>query len=127
MKSSAKNPLQCRDTTLALTFLLLLIWFFTRNLYWVYGAMALLVFGMIWPAAMTFPARLWFGLSHVLGQVMSRVLLGVIYTVLVLPVALARRLMGKDPLRLHQWKEGASSAFVTREHIFTKDDLRNPY
>lgn len=127
MKTSLITPLQCRDTTLALAFLLLLVWFFVGHIYWIYGAMVLLLFGMIWPAAMTFPARLWFGLSHVLGQVMSRVLLGVIYTVLVLPVALARRLMGKDPLRLHQWKEGASSAFVTREHIFTKDDLRNPY
>ncbi len=121
------QALQCRDTTLALTFLLLLIWFFTQNIYWIYGAMGLLLLGMIWPKAITPLARLWFGLSHVLGQVMSRVLLGIIYAVLLLPMALLRQMMGKDALRLRQWKRGNGSVFIEREHVFTKEDLRNPY
>lgn len=127
MNKEQTHALQCRDTTLALAFLLLLIWFFTRNAYWVYGAMGLLLLGMIRPVAMTPLARLWFGLSHVLGQVMSRVLLGIIYFVLLLPVALLRRMMGKDTLRLRQWKQGDGSLFIQRDHLFTKEDLRNPY
>ena len=127
MNKEQTHALQCRDTTLALAFLLLLVWFFTQNVYWVYGAMGLLLSGMIWPRAMTPLARLWFGLSHVLGQVMSRVLLGIIYFVLLLPVALLRQMIGKDTLRLRQWKQGDGSLFIKRDHLFTKEDLRNPY
>ena len=89
--------------------------------------MWLLLLGMIWPKAITPLARLWFGLSHVLGQVMSRVLLGIIYTIFLLPMALLRQMMGKDALRLRQWKRGNESVFIEREHVFTKEDLRNPY
>lgn len=125
--SSKISPLQCRDTALALSFLALIIWFFTRDAGWVYGCMGLLLLSMIWPASMTWPARLWFGLSHVVGAVMSRVLLSLIYIVILLPVALLRRIMGKDSLRLRTWKGGEASAFVTRDHTFTKDDLTHPY
>ena len=128
---SAKiTPLQCRDTTLALTFVALLVWFFTKNPCWIYAGMALLLFGMVWPTGMTWPARLWFGLSHVLGSVMSRVLLSLIYFLILMPVALLRRIMGKDALRLRQYKggkEAAGSAFVARDHSFTKEDLTHPY
>lgn len=128
---SAKiTPLQCRDTTLALAFVALIVWFFTHNICWVYGCMALLLFGMIWPSGMTWPAKLWFGLSHVLGSVMSRVLLSLIYLLILMPVALVRRIMGKDTMRLRLFKAGADSkdsAFVQRDHTFTKDDLTHPY
>lgn len=58
---------------------------------------------------------------------MSRVLLSVIYLVLLLPMGLLRRCMGKDALRLRWWKDGKDSAFVSRDHTFSKDDLVHPY
>ncbi len=121
------TPMQQRDTCLALTFLLLLIWLFTKQVYLVHAAMILLLLGMALPSSMTLPARAWFGLSHLLGQVMSRVLLGVIYVVMVLPVSLVRRMIGKDSLRLKPWKRDEGSCFVERDHVFTADDLKNPY
>ncbi|MDR2695074.1 MAG: SxtJ family membrane protein [Deltaproteobacteria bacterium] len=121
------TPLQCRDTCLALTFLLLLIWFFTRNAYLVYAAMLLLLIGMVVPIAMQPLAWAWFGLSHLLGQVMSRLLFGIVYLLLVLPVGLIRRLLGKDALRLRLWKQNTASCFVERTHVFSAEDLKNPY
>lgn len=128
--STKITPIQCRDTTLALAFVTLIVWFFTRNVCWVYGCMALVLFGMIWPSGMTWPARLWFGFSHVLGSVMSRVLLSLIYFCILFPVAMVRRIMGKDVMGLRRFKaspDGKESAFVQRDHTFTKDDLTHPY
>jgi len=121
------TQLECRDTCLALTFLLLLIWLFTKIAYLVYAAMLLLLIGMVIPVSMKPLAWAWFGLSHLLGQVMSRVLLGIVYLLLVLPVGLIRRLLGKDPLRLKLWKQNDASCFVERMHVFTAEDLKNPY
>ncbi len=62
-------------------------------------------------------------------------LLTVIYVCLVLPVALLRRLLGKDAMRLRQYRPqerreaagDAASAFVVREHQYDAEDLRAPY
>jgi len=121
------TSLQHRDTCLALTLLLLLLWFFTKNTAFVYAAMLLLVIGMVIPVSMKPLAWAWFGLSHLLGQVMSRVLLGIVYLVFVLPMGRVRRLLGKDALRLTLWKQSDNSCFVERAHIFTAEDLKNPY
>ena len=119
--------IQERDTCLALTFLLLLIWFFMRHEEIIYAAMVFLLVGMIWSAAMRPLAFLWFGLSNVLGRIMSSVLLSVVYLLIVLPVAVLRRLMGKDALRLRQWRSGTGTCFVAREHSYTSEDLKHPY
>ena len=125
--SSGITRIQERDTCLALAFLLLLIWFFTRHEGVVYAAIIFLLVGMIWSAAMRPLAFLWFGLSNVLGKIMSSVLLSAVYLIVVLPVAVLRRLMGKDSLRLRQWRSGTGTCFVAREHSYTSEDLKHPY
>mgnify|MGYP003587628229 CR=1 FL=1 len=127
MLFTKSTPIQCRDTALALIFLLLLIWFFTGSPYLIYAAMGLLLLAMIAPAALDWPARLWFGLSHILGQAMSRVLLGAIYLIFLMPVALVRRMLGKDAMRFKLWRRGTGSGFVERDHLFRKEDLQNPF
>lgn len=119
--------LQERDTCLAISFLLLLIWFFTKIAGFAYVAMFLMLLGMLWPAAMRPLAFCWFGLAKVLGHVMSSVLLSVIWAVLVLPVGLVRRSMGRDSMRLKEWRKGTDSCFVIRDHRYEADDLKNPY
>lgn len=121
------TPLQERDTCLALTLVLLLIWLFTGKVGFVYAGMAMLVYGMVWSRGMRPLARLWFGLSLLLGTVMGKVLLSIVYVLLVLPVALVRRAMGKDSLGLGSFKKGDASLFVVRDHRFVADDISHPY
>ncbi len=123
------TPIQCRDTALAFAFLSLLIWFFTENINFIYATMVIVLWAMVWPNSWKWPARLWFGLSHVLGFFMSKVLLSIIYMLILMPVALVRRIMGKDSMRLKSYKsaDSAKSAFVIREHTYKKEDLENPY
>lgn len=121
------TPLQERDTCLALTFLLLLLWVFFRWTPLVWAALGMLFLGMTVPAALRPAAWLWFGLARVLGAVTSRLVLTVVYAAVLLPVALVRRLLGKDDLRLALWKRGRGSCFLRREHMFGPEDFRHPY
>lgn len=121
------TPLQERDSCLALVFLLLLIWLFCHSRYLVYSAMAVLLYGMIWPAGMRPFAWFWFRLSHALGRVVGSCLLALIWCLLVVPVGFIRRLMGKDSMRLKKWHQNKDSAFVTRDHKYTAADINAPY
>ena len=116
-----------RDTCLALTFLLLILWFFIRSDIFVYIGMGMLLFGMIWPRGMQPLAYIWFGLSMILGKIMSIFVLTIIYVIILLPVAIIRRLIGKDPLGLKKFGVGKGSCFVERNYTFVADDLTNPY
>ena len=121
------SPLKDRDAGLALAFLLLLVWLPVRSVYLVYAAMAVLLLAMIWPVLMRPFAWLWFGLGLAMGKVVSVFVLSVIWLVMVVPVGFARRLMGKDSLALKAWKGNGGSCFVTRNHIYTAEDLKHPY
>lgn len=125
--SSPITPVQERDSCLALTFLILLVWLFWRTPWLVFLAMAVLLYGMIWPAGMKPFARLWFGLSQVLSRVVGTCILGIIWCVLVVPMGLSRRAMGKDSMRLKKWHQGNDSVFVNRDHKYTDSDISTPY
>ena len=70
---------------------------------------------------------IWLNISDLLGKVMSNVLLFVIYIVIVLPIAMFRKLIGKDNLKLKEFKKTGGSVFKTRNHTYTKQDLQSPY
>ena len=72
-------------------------------------------------------AIFWYGFSGLLGDVMSRILLTIIYFVIVLPVGLIRRLSGRDTLKLKDFKRSAGSVMQQRNHTFVKADLEKPF
>jgi len=117
---------QARDTGMALTLICLLFALSGRKPPLLLG-MGFLVLNMVWPSVFKPAAKVWFGLSHVLGTVMSKVLLGIVFFVVVTPLAVLRRAMGKDSMRLSGFKKGADSVFRTRDHLFTGKDLEPPY
>jgi len=70
---------------------------------------------------------LWLNLSDLLGKVMSKVILSIVFFVFVWPVSMIRKAMGKDTLNLRKFKKDTSSVFVDRNHLYTKTDLTTPY
>lgn len=87
----------------------------------------LLLICMLTPGVFRPFGLFWFGLSRLLGSIMIRFILTIIFFLVVTPVAVVRRLSGCDPLRLGEWKKGRKSVFRDRDHFFTADDLNNPY
>lgn len=120
------DGLKERDSCLALVFLILLIWLFARANFLVYAAMAVLLLGMVWPAAMRPFAICWFGLARFTGGIMSSVLLTAVWLALVVPFGFVRKMLGKDSLHLKNF-HGSGSAFIIRDHVYTAEDLKNPY
>jgi hypothetical protein len=118
---------QSRDTGMAMVLLLLLAYIPTRRFSLVISAMALHILNMIVPAVYRPVAMVWLGLSHVLGAVVSRLLLTVVFCCIVTPIGLIRRLLGKDTLRLREFKKGKVSVMAIRNHTFTAVDLGNPF
>lgn len=123
----AATPEQARDTGLALTLVCLIIVYVWQAHRLVPLAMALLVVTMVWPKAFRPLAGLWFGLAHLLGTVMSNVILTVLFFGLVTPIGLIRRLLGKDSLQLKKWKKDQDSVFAVRAEAVQKQDLQAPY
>jgi len=118
---------QSRDTGMAMVLLLLLVFLKTRRDGMLYAAMLLHVINMIVPRVFAPIALVWLGLSHVLGTVMSRILLSVLFFGLVTPMGLLRRLFGKDSLQLRQFKASSESAMLVRNHRFVAQDIERPY
>jgi hypothetical protein len=91
------------------------------------AAIVLQVLTMTAPRLFRPAAVVWLGLSHPLGAVMSRILLGVVFFGLVTPIGLLRRALGKDALRLRAFKANRESVLVARDHTFAPGDLEKPY
>jgi len=125
MKKMTKE--QSKDTGMAMALLLMLVFLKTHRIGWLDAAIVVQVVDMVWPQIFAPVAIIWFGLSHILGTIMSRILLSILFFGLVTPVGLIRRLLGKDSLKLKAFKAGRDSAMVTRNHLFVAKDIERPY
>ncbi len=69
--------------------------------------------------------RAWTGLSHVLGFVMGRIMLGIVYFLFLVPLSLiARVFRKKGAMKLSQ---SGSSYFTERTVTYTKETMEHPW
>ncbi|MDR0610053.1 MAG: hypothetical protein LBG58_08090, partial [Planctomycetaceae bacterium] len=102
----------------------------------------ILIVNMACPIVFKPIAVLWFGLAEILGIVVSRIVLTLVFVLLVVPVGLLRHYAGSDPMRLKEWKQSpippecqnregdarwGDSVFVERNHLYISQDMVNPY
>ena len=131
MKTSSKSKKltveQCKDSGLALVLISLICFQVWKAPLWVLAAIIFLVAAMTYPLIFQPFARLWFGLSVALGTVMSKVVLAILFFTIVYPIALIRKALGKDSMKLKSWKQGQESVFRVRDHNFAAKDLEHPF
>jgi hypothetical protein len=118
---------QSRDTGMAMVLLLLIVFATRKREGYLIGAMVLHVLNMIVPQMYRPVAVLWLGLSDLLGEVVSRILLSIVFFTVVTPIGVLRRLAGKDSLKLRAFKAGKDSVMRERNHTFVGQDLEKPY
>jgi hypothetical protein len=58
----------------------------------------LLLFGAVRPQLLKWPSAVWWRFAGVLGYVNARILLTLLFSVLLVPLSLVWRVLGKDPL-----------------------------
>jgi hypothetical protein len=129
---SFKRPItkeQCKDTGMAMVLLLLILSLVLKpqSLLLVKVALAALVLDMVHPPLYRPVAVVWLGLSHLIGTVMSKLMLTLVFFGVVTPIGLARRLLGYDSLELKGFKAGEESVMAVRNHTFTGPDIEKPY
>ena len=61
-----------------------------------------LIIGLTSPRLLYYPYKFWMKLGLILGWVNSRIILGLVYIIVLLPIAFVMRLIGYDPLRTKQ-------------------------
>jgi len=123
-KLSVEN---CKDAGLALVLISLICYQVWKLEILILLAIIFLVVAMTYPPIFKPFARFWFALSTALGTVVSKVILSVLFFVIVMPIGLARRVLGKDSMQIKGWKKGKESVFRARDHRFAAKDLEHPY
>jgi len=118
---------QSRDTGMAMVLLLLILAIRGRFAAYLYIAIALQVVNMVLPQIFRPVAVLWLGLADLLGVIMPKVLLSIVFFLVVMPVAILRRLAGKDSLKLRAFKASKGSIMLERNHKFSATDLERPF
>ncbi len=118
---------QARDTGMAMVLICLLLAYWGQRPLFLPLAIVLLILTMAWPPVFRPLAVLWFGFSHILGNLVSRLILTILFFGLVTPIGLIRRWAGRDSLQLRKWKKDTGSVFVERDGVIPPEDLVNPY
>lgn len=118
---------QAKDSGMALVLIGLLLLLFLKDITYLYIAIGLHIINMIWPVLFKPFAKVWFGLSHLLGTVMSKLILTIVFYIVVFPMGRVLKLTGKDSLKMKAFKKSTTSVFTDRSHTYTKEDLAKPY
>lgn len=113
---------------MALTLIcLIVVYLFKLDLFLIFG-MVFLVATMTSPIVLRPFAFIWLNLTHYMGIVMSNALLAIIFFMLVVPIGMILKLIGRDTMLKKKWKDGSNtSIMVERNHIYTSSDIKNPF
>jgi hypothetical protein len=129
---------QSKETVLVITVGLLVLFVVFKSRVWLYCALGIGLAGVFSFYLSEKIHWVWNKLSLVLAAVSNRVLLGIVFFVVLTPVAMIRRLGKKGGLRRKLDKRPsqrgadgpageATSNFSRREHVFEKKDLENTW
>lgn len=118
---------KARDSGMAMVLILLILGLYLDEIiYFKYAVLSLLL-TMTAPMAYKYIAIIWFAGSNILGFVVSKIILALIFFVFVFPVGFMRKILGKDSLKLKQFKKSKSSVMVERNHMYGKKDIDKPF
>ena len=64
-----------------------------------------LILGLKAPSLLQYPYKVWMALGHILGWLNSRIVLGLVFILVLQPIAYIMRVIGYDPLRKRRKEE----------------------
>jgi hypothetical protein len=90
---------------------------------------AVLLITALFPVVFTPLSRVWYGAARLLERVMSTIILFLIFYLVVTPVGLLRRYIGKDKdaLRIRSFQRGHTSVFEIKNKVYKAEDLENQF
>ncbi len=127
MNQTILTKKQSAETALVFAMVAIIVGLRTGQHFWFFIALGFLLVTLLWPLFFKPLAYIWFGLSKALGWLMSRIIVSLLFYILVTPVGIVRRMMGKDTLQLKAFKKNKKTAFIGRNYTFTASDLTYPF
>jgi hypothetical protein len=111
------------ETLLVIVLALCVAYWFSGRRYLLAIAIGIGLAGLLIPAAASLIHYGWSKLTLALGFISRNVLLTVVFIIILVPLAILRRLFGKAGMRL---KTGNAHTFYTeRNHLYKKEDMEN--
>lgn len=103
---------------------------------WVFDATSMplwpwILASLLWLPALFIPSVLrpvytiWMKIGHGIGWVNTRIILGVLFYVMILPMGLIMRLLGKDPMA--RKRDKSASSYRIKSISEAKDRLEKPF
>jgi hypothetical protein len=127
LKYSSITKTQSKDTSLAFILIFTILTLYKKELLFVYPAVAFSLISMTFPQVFKPLAYLWFGIAELMGALMSKIILSMVFFFIITPLTLLIKMMGVDSMRIKEWHNGKDTAFIDRNHQFTKSDIEKPY
>ena len=127
MKYSSITKAQAKDTSFAFILIFTILTLYKKEFHFVYPAVLFCLVSMTFPQIFKPLAFLWFGLAEVMGTVMSKIILSIVFFLIITPLTFIIKMMGVDSMRIKSWHNGKETAFIDRNHQFTKADIEKPY
>ena len=71
----------------------------TFRIFSIWVGLPLIILGFLKPFILFWPYKSWMTLGHILGWINSRIILGMVFILVLMPISLIMKLTGYDPLR----------------------------
>jgi hypothetical protein len=117
----------CYDTGMALAVVVVIAGLLTHDTLFQYLTLGIIVINLIVPALFYPLTVVWLGLSKFWGNVVSKVILTLIFYFVVTPLGLVRRLNKRNMLGVRDFKKQRSSVFTIRNHKYLPSDLKDVF
>lgn len=106
---------------------LLFPWLFERSIpLWPWILLSILwVWALILPASLLPVYRGWMAIGHVLGWINTRIILGIMFYIIFLPIGIIMKLFGKDPMA--RTIEKSQNSYRITNTIPKKEHVERPY
>jgi len=100
-------------------------WDSLPNYLWIMTGALVLIWALIAPDSMRSLYRGWMRIAMVIGNVVNRIILAIVYFIVITPMGLVMRMMGKDPMRRELDKSVASYRVISK--VRDRTHMERPY
>ncbi|MEO6314792.1 MAG: hypothetical protein ABIO53_07570 [Chitinophagaceae bacterium] len=112
------------ETILVLVLAAVVLYWQTKKPFFLLFALILGLAGLLIPIAAKSINWVWMKIAELVGFVMNRIILAIIFIFIVMPLGWLSRKLGKSSVKL---KPGGKSYFIERNHQWLKEDMENPW
>ena len=123
--NSIENKLKAKSTILVIVVGFIIIYAYSKNVNFLRISIIIGLVGVISDSASLIIDKIWFKISYILGLIVPNILLGLIFYIILFPIALLSRIFKKDdPLMLYNNKE---SLFKNKIQKFKNISFEKPW